>query len=150
MTTRRRSLPFLLALIVCALPVGAQSWDVVRGLQPGNRVKVQETGGQQHKGVMAAVSPEAISLTVGNTQVSIDRTRVKRVQVHRGSRRARNIAIGAGIGVALGVLVDQTIGTYLRNEVSSEGRPLMYVIPIGLFGGIGAAMSPYATIYRVK
>ena len=26
----------------------------------------------------------------------------------------------------------------------------MYVIPIGLFGGIGAAMSPYRTIYHVE
>jgi len=34
--------------------------------------------------------------------------------------------------------------------VSDSGRPLMYVIPIGLFGGIGAAMSPYRTIYQVK
>jgi hypothetical protein len=150
MPTAVRSLAFLLAAFVCALPIQAQSWDVVRGLQSGDRVKVRETGGKEHKGTVSAVTPEAISVATGKTQVSLDRTRVKRVQIHSAARRARNIAIGAGIGVALGVTVDQTLGAYLRNEVGDSGRPLMYVVPIGLFAGIGAAMSPYRTIYQVK
>ena len=150
MNSSVRSFPFLLAVIVCALPIQAQSWDTVRRLQPGERVKVQEIGGKEHKATVLAVTPEAISLATGKTQVSLDRSRVKRVQIHSGTRRARNIAIGAGIGLVLGIVVDQTIGAYLRNEVTDSGRPLMYVIPIGLFGGIGAAMSPYRTIYRVK
>jgi hypothetical protein len=150
MTRSVRTLPFLLGVIVCALPIQAQSWDTVRGVQPGERVKVREIGGNERKGTVVAVTPEAIALATGKTQVSLDRARVKRVQIHSGTRRARNIAIGAGIGLALGVVVDQTLGQYLRNEVGDSGRPLMYVIPIGLFGGIGAAMSPYRTIYRVK
>src|SRR5436305_14368844 len=150
MNSSVRSFPFLLGVIVCALPVQAQSWDTVRGLQPGERVKVQEIGGEERKRTVTAVTPEAISLATGKTQVSLDRSRVKRVQIHSGTRRARNIAIGAGIGVVLGVVVDQTLGTYLRNEVGDSGRPLMYVIPIGLGGALGAVMSPYRTIYQVK
>jgi hypothetical protein len=150
MTRYVRSLPFLLGFIVCALPIHAQSWEVVRVLQPGDRVKVQESAGNTHKGAVTAVTAEAISLATGKTQVSVDRVRVKRVQIHSGTRRLRNIAIGAAIGVGLGIVVDQTIGKYLRNEVSDSGRPLMYVVPIGLAGGIGAAMSPYRTIYQVK
>src|SRR4051794_3143792 len=112
MTKPVRTLPFLLALIVCALPVRAQSWDVVRGLHSGDRVKVQEKGGKEHKGTVTAVTPEGISLATGKTQVTLELARVKRVQIHSEGRRARNIAIGAGIGVAMGVLVDQTIGAY--------------------------------------
>jgi len=150
MNSSVRTVPFLLGLIVCALPIQAQSWDVVRGLKSGDRVKVRDLGGKESKGTVTAVTPEAISLSTGKTQVSLDRTRVKRVQIHTETRRARNIAIGVGIGAVVGVVVDQTLGAYMRNEVGDEGRPLMYVVPIGLFGGIGAAMSPYRTIYQVK
>jgi hypothetical protein len=150
MTKPVRTLPLLLALIVCVLPVRAQSWDVVRGLHSGDRVKVRDKDGKEHKGTVTAVTPEGISVATGKTEVALELARVKRVQIHGGARRARNIAIGAGIGVVMGIVVDQTIGAYLRNEVSDSGRPLMYVIPIGLFGGIGAAMSPYRTIYQVK
>src|ERR1041384_7390572 len=107
MITLLRSSVLLLTLLVAGLPVRAQSWDVVRGLKPGDRVKLLETGGKEHKGDVTTVTPEAISLQTGKTQVSVDRTRVKRVQLYSGSRRARNVAIGAGIGVAIGVIVDQ-------------------------------------------
>ena len=123
---------------------------MVRGLRAGDRVKVEEKGGAQHKGAVTAVTPDSISLTTGKTQVSVDQARVKRIQVHSGSRRARNVAIGAGVGVALGVTIDQTLGAYLRNETGDQGRPFMYLVPIAVGGAIGAAMSPYRTIYRVK
>ena len=145
-----RSLSVLLALLVCTFPLRAQSWDLVRGLKTGDRVRVEESGGAQHKGAVTAVTPDGLSLTTGGAQVSIERSRVKRVQLHSGSRRARNIAIGAAVGVAIGVVVDQTIGRYLRNESGDEGRPVMYLAPIGIFAGIGAVLSPYRTIYRLK
>jgi hypothetical protein len=150
MTLRVRNLALSLAVILSAFPMTAQSWDAVSGLQKGDRIKVLERDGTEHKGVVTAVTPDALSLTAGTTQVSVDRPRVKRVQLHSASRRIRNIAIGAGIGVAVGVLVDQTVGAYLRNESSSTGRPWSYIVPIGLFGGMGAALSPYRTIYKVK
>src|SRR5438045_939983 len=88
MTSSVRSFAFLFGVIVCALPIQAQSWDVVRGLQPGERVKVREIGGKERKGTVVAVTPEAISLTTGKTPVSLDRSRVKRVQIHSATRRA--------------------------------------------------------------
>jgi hypothetical protein len=139
-----------LALMVCALPLMAQSWDSVRALGAGARVKVREIGGIEHKGNVTAVTPEAISVATGSATLAIERTKVARVQVHGKSRRPRNIAIGAGIGVAVALTVDQTLGTYLRNEGAGggSGRAITYLAPIGLFGAIAAAMSPYKTIYR--
>src|SRR4051794_14647373 len=148
MTDSVRSLSILLTLMVCAVPIEAQSWDVVRGLQAGDQVRVRETAGPEHSGKVTAVTPEAISLTTGKSQLTVERTRVKRVEIHTASRRVRNLAIGAGVGVAIGLTVDQTLGAYLRNETGDDKRALMYLAPIGLFGGIGAAMSPYRTIYR--
>lgn len=150
MTLPVRSLALPIAVLFAALPIAGQSWDAVRGLQKGDRVKVLERNGTEHKGTVTSVTPEAVSLATGTTEVSVGRPRVKRVQLHSASRRVRNIAIGAGIGLALGVVVDQTVGAYLRNESSSTGRPWSYIVPIGLFSGLGAALSPYRTIYNVK
>ena len=136
----------ILALTLCLPLLGADSWEVVKGLRPGDKVKVEDASGKEHKGSVSAVSDEAISLGT----VSVERAKVKRVQLHSSSRRARNIAIGAGIGVAIGVTVDQTLGVRLRNEGNSTGRAAMYLVPIGLFGGLGAAISPYRTVYHVK
>jgi hypothetical protein len=136
--------------LCCGLPLQAQSWDALRSLNPGDRVKVLETGGQEHSGVFARFSPNAISLTAGHNEVSVERSRVRRVQLRSGARRARRVLIGAAIGVAVGLTVDQTLGAYLRNE-SGEGtgsRAITYIAPIALFGGIAGAFPAYRTIYR--
>jgi len=38
----------VLALMICGLPLHAQSWDAVRGLKPGDRVNVLDNSGQMH------------------------------------------------------------------------------------------------------
>lgn len=137
-------------LLLCALAVAlhAQSWDVVQALRPGDRVKVRDRDGGERKGAVAAVTADAISLRSGKSEISVARASVRRVQAKSGARRARNIAIGAGVGLAIGLVTDNTLGAYLRNESSADRRPLFYALPIALFGGIGAAFAPYKTIYR--
>jgi hypothetical protein len=137
-----------LALIACVLPVFAQSWEPVRALGPGARVKVREVGGIEHKGNITAVTSDAITIATGAASLSIERTKVGRVQVHGKNRRARNIAIGAAVGVGVAVAMDQTFGRYLRNEGADNHRAITYAAPIGVFTAIGAALSPYKTIYR--
>jgi hypothetical protein len=112
-------------------------------------VKVREIQGAEHKGNVASVTPDAISLSTPSGNVSVERAKVARIQVHRANHRARNIAIGAAVGLAVGLVIDQTLGVRLRNEGSNSGRAITYIAPIGIFGAIGAAMSPYKTVYRV-
>ena len=91
-----------------------------------------------------------MSISADNGEAMVERTRVKRVKLRSGSRRVRNTIIGAGIGFAVGLTIDQTLGTYFRNE-SSEGtgaRVLTYLAPAGIFAVIGAAFPAYRTIYR--
>jgi hypothetical protein len=130
-------------------PLCAQPWDALRDVQ-GKRVKVLDTAGVEHKGVCAAVTADAITVQSGNAQVSIEKTKVKRIQAASGTRRVRNLVIGAAAGVAVGLVTDQTLGQYLRNETgeSAGARAVTYVAPIALFGGIGAALSGYHTVYR--
>jgi hypothetical protein len=144
---RTRLLLFLL-LFVGSLPLYAQSWEDLRGLKTGDRIRVRDTAGREHKGKFAAVSAEAISLQTEEGSTMIERPRVERVRVSSGSRRIRNTVIGAAVGVAVGVAVDQTLGTRLRNEGNGSGRAATYLAPIGIFGGLGAARSAWRTAYR--
>lgn len=139
------------AWLLFGLSLSAQSWDGLRGLKPGVRVNVLDAAGQEHKGTFTAVSDDAISLETGQGQVSIERLRVRRIQVRSNSRRTRNIFLGVAIGVAVGVTVDQTVGAYLRNESGESGgaRAVSYVAPIALFGGLGA-IPAYRTVYRAR
>ncbi len=142
----------LLALLFCPALLSAESWEDLRGLKPGDTVKVQDTSGKEQKGIFRAVSTDAISIAAGKSELSIQKSRVRRIQVKSGARRARNVAIGMGIGFAVGLIADQTLGVYLRNELSESGaaRALTYIAPIGLFGAVAGAVPGYRTVYRVR
>ena len=142
----------LLLFLVPLLQLAAQSWDGLKQLRPGDKIRVLEIAGAEHKGVFSAVSAQAITLRTDSGELSVERSRVRRIQVRSSTRRIRNLAIGAGIGVAVGVTVDQTLGAYLRNEAgeSSGTRAVTYIAPIGLFGGIAAAFPAYRAVYRTR
>jgi hypothetical protein len=142
----------LLTLFAFTLPLAGQSWDELRSLKVGEEIKVQDTKGQESKGAFRSVSADAIALTTGKSEASIERSRVRRVQVRSGSRRARNAAIGAAVGVAIGVAVDQTLGAFFRNEggQNEATRALTYIAPIGLLGGLGGAFPAYRTVYKAR
>ncbi len=143
---------FLGLVVWAGLPVGAQSWSALDGLATGDRIKVRDVSGQKYDGVLASVTPEAIRLNAPGGEVSIERVRVKRVQVRSASRRVVNTLIGAGVGLALGVVADQTLGAYFRNETgeSSGQQAITYLAPIGLCTGIAAAFPAYRTVYRIR
>jgi hypothetical protein len=139
-------------LACCALSLQAQPWDALRGFGPGEKIKVVDTGHREYTGGFTSVSERGISVATGKGVVEIERGRVHRVQVRASSRRVRNILIGVGIGLAVGVAVDQSAGRYFRNETGENGaaRAASYAAPIALFAGVGAAMSTYRTIYRAR
>ncbi len=141
---------FLVLLFVTVLQLGAQSWDSMSQLRPGDQIRVLEVAGTEYKGKFSAVTGEAIILRTAKNEVSVERSRVRRVQIRSGGRRVRNLLIGAAIGVAVGVVIDQTLGQYLRNESGENGgaRAVTYVAPIGVLGGIAAARPAYRTIFQ--
>jgi hypothetical protein len=147
-----RTFRVVLWLTFFGLSLQAESWDVLRGLGAGDKIKVVDANHQELKGAFTAFSDRGLSLETAKGVVEIERARVSRVQGRAGSRRVRNILIGAGIGLAVGIAVDQTVGTFFRNEQGNNGgaRALTYIAPIALFGGIGATLSSYRTIYRAR
>ena len=140
----------LLVLLACGFSLQAQPWDALRGLKPGDKIKVTDSSHGEYQGAFRALSEQAVSLETRKGVVEVERTRVRRVWVRAGSHRVRNILIGAGIGLAVGVAVDQSAGRYFRNESgeNSGARALTYIAPVALFAGIGAALPAYRTIYR--
>ena len=142
----------LILLLVPVLQLAAQSWEALSPLRPGDKIRVLEIAGAEHKGAFSSFTPQAITLRTGSGEVSVERSRVRRIQVRSANRRIRNLAIGAAIGVAIGVTVDQTVGAYIRNEsAESDGtRAVTYIAPIALFGGIAAAFPGYRTVYRSR
>lgn len=141
-----------LVAMIAALAAYAQSWETLRGLKPGDSVKVEETSGQEHSGALRTVSADAISLASAKGEVAIEKAKVRTVKLRASSRRMRNLLIGAAIGVAVGITVDSTLGTYFRNETGESGgaRAATYIAPIAIFGGIGAALPGYKTLYKAR
>ena len=144
----RAKLAALLVFLASPHASTAQAWEAIQSLQPGSEIRIQDRDGRQHKGALISASGEMVSIRQGSSETAIERARVRRVQVRSNSRRARNILIGAGIGLAIGLVVDQTLGAYLRNETNEDNRALSFVAPIGLFGVIGALLPAYRTVYR--
>jgi hypothetical protein len=135
-------------LLAVAVPLRGQSWDRLQSLEAGNRIRVVDTAGQRYSGNWTAVTADAISFMAGSRAISLERPRVRRVEVRSTPRRLRRVLIWTGIGAAIGIVVDQTLGARLRNEGNDSSRPAMYLGPIGLFGGIAAAFPAYRTVYR--
>lgn len=130
-------------------PAAAQSWDALRDVR-GQHVKVVNASGEAQKGICDSVTADGITVQAGGSRVTIERNKVRRVQVRSGARRVRNLVIGAAIGLAVGITVDQTVGAYLRNETGDSGRGITYAAPIVALGGIGAALPGYRTVYRMR
>jgi hypothetical protein len=142
----------LIAWLAFGIPLCAQSWDTLRGLKQGERVKVLDNAGQEHTGAFRAVSADAVSLEAGAGEVAIEKAKVRRIQVRARRRRVRNLIIGAAIGVAVGVTVDSTLGAYFRNESgeTAGARAITYIAPIAILAGLAAALPAYATVYRSR
>jgi hypothetical protein len=141
----------LLLLMLAGLRLcGQPSWDALRELKAGDRVRILEISGTEHKGAFSSVSNDAITVRTNKGEVAIDRARTRRVQIASNTRRVRNAVIGAAIGVAVGITVDQTLGTYFRNESGQTGaaRAVTYVAPIAVLGGIGAALPSWRTLFK--
>jgi hypothetical protein len=148
----RGSIILVLVWLLGGLSLNAQSWETLSELKPGDRIKVVDAAGETHAGSFASVSASAITLTTSTGELAVERARVRRVQVRSGSRRLRNALIGAAVGVAFGAAVDQSLGAYLRNEAGEQSgaRAVSYAAPIAIFGGIGAAIPSYRTVYRAR
>ena len=144
-----------LAVLACsaAAAYGAEnSWDRLRELRTGEPVSVVRQDFKRVDGTFSALADDAITLESDGRQVGIARDDVYRVTSRARSKRLRNALIGAGIGAGLGLVLDRTVGEYLRNEtgLSSGTQALLWITPIAAGAGLGATQASYPTLYRAE
>ena len=150
-----RAMKNLVALLVSltltvAAPAKAASskpWEDLSHLKQSAPIQVF-TKDHADKGEYVSCSTETLTIRTSVGEKRFPRAEVERVVSRTQGKRVRNILIGAGVGAAIGLATDQTLGTLLRNEGHLDNRGLMWALPIALGAGIGAAFPSYPVIYR--
>src|SRR5258708_15849165 len=133
--------------VVLAAPA-SKTWESLGQLKAGVPIEVV-TRDHAEKGEFVSSSTESLTIHTRHGEQRFSRPEVVRIVSRRESRRTRNALIGVGVGAAIGLITDQTLGTYLRNESNpASARPLIWILPIAAYGGIGAAFPSHPVIYR--
>jgi hypothetical protein len=144
-----RSLLIALATVGLVLAAPASKpWGSLGQLNSGAPIEVV-TSDRAEKGEFVSSSTESLTIQTRRGERKFLRPEVVRVVSRTQSRRVRNVLIGVGVGAAIGLVTDQTLGAYLRNESNPDNaRALIWILPIALCGATGAAFSSYPVIYR--
>lgn len=140
-------LSFAVAAGVCA---ERGSWDEVGNLAKGQAIKVTTKDDKTRKVYFAGLTDASLRIFWGTSETSIGKEDVIKVEAKSEKRRMRRVLIAAGAGLAIGIVIDQTLGTRARNETGEEAgtRAATIALPAVLLGGIAAIMPGYRTVYR--
>jgi hypothetical protein len=146
----------LLTIVMVALtpaPSSAQShpdsWENLRQLQPGHKIKIVDMSLKSWDGKLVSVSEEAITIRGLRQQqeTTVERAKVFRVTDLERSRRGRNALIGFAAGIATGAV-------WATRQKEDVGTLLPVLFVGGVFGGpgaaVGAAIPSHPTIYRAQ
>src|SRR5258708_28366640 len=139
-----RSMLIALASVGMVLAAPAsKTWESLGQLKAGVPIEVV-TRDHAEKGEFVSSSTESLTIHTRHGEQRFSRPEVVRVVSRTESRRMRNALIGVGVGAAIGLITNQTLGAYLRNESNqASARPLIWILPIAAWGGI--AMSGSST-----
>ncbi len=133
--------------LMLAAPV-SRTWEDLGKLDSGALIEVV-TSDRAQQGEFISSSTESLTIRTNGGEQRFLRTEVMRVVSRRQSRRIRNALIGVGVGAAIGLVTDQTLGAYLRNESNpTSARALIWTLPMAAGAAIGAAFPSYPVIYR--
>src|SRR5258705_5584037 len=91
-------------LLLWPLPLAAQStaneWSALKAVATGSKLEVKHKNGKTIKGTLSAVSDTALSLSVKNTPVELQRDDV--FNVYQTFRKSATTATVIGLGVGAG------------------------------------------------
>jgi hypothetical protein len=137
-----------LALAGQAQTAKAKSWESLGQLNLGAPIEVIVEG-HSSRGEFVSCSTEKLTIRTRSGEMSFPRPEVIQVNSRAQTRRFRNALIGLGVGAAISLITDQTIGRFLRNEGNPDSaRPLIWSVPIAIGAAAGAAIPSYQTLYK--
>ena len=132
-------------------------WQNFRQLGTGQEIAVTTSNGRSVQGAFVNFGDHSITLHWKQKDITIPRTDVSRVRLHRTMRR-KYTWIGAALGGAAGGGVGAGIGENVANQSGGDFRNLKPAI-IGVSAGVGALVggvigsligNRYTTIYAVR
>lgn len=135
-------------LLLVLLSADLQDWKNLEVLKAGDRVGVVSTDMKKVEGLLRSVTENGIE--VDGTVVAKDKV----VRVYRpvGMSRTKRTLIGAGVGVAVGAVINGTFGRMFHNDGGNFGGindAGWYAVSVGAGAGIGALSgSGYVTQYQ--
>jgi hypothetical protein len=141
----------VLILFVTANALFSAGWEAVQRIPPDTRIEVRTRQPESVRGTLVSATDTAVVIRSKSAEQSIMRDDIRRVRVADPSRRIRNgalaIALGAGVGLAIGAAVCP--------HCASEGAGWKFTGPLTAVGaGAGAAGGflplPYRTVYSSK
>lgn len=151
------------SLILLAPIAGAQSWDNLSSLRPGDGIHVVDQKFRDYRGGFVSLSGDAITFDMAagkraakgaSRQVTLQRLDVLRIS-GSGSRRHRNTVLGLVVGAAAGAAI---LGGGVAANCCNPDYTKAYAIglPAAIGAGLGAAvgaglghrLSTSDTLYR--
>ena len=147
----------LVVLVISALTAAAQSplqdWNQVKALAPGTEIRVERSGGPSVRGQLQNATDESLVIAGGSAQQTLPRPQVARVSVrgkgHRGRNAVIGLAVGAGVGLAIGFAIRG--GANQLKVVSNgavEGGSTAVVAILGTVVGVAIPTGGWRAVYR--
>jgi hypothetical protein len=140
----RRSVVGVAGVVVALLGTGlggtARAQDlssfegVATRLKPGATIRVTCTDGRELAGKLTQLSPSTLSLLSKGTTTDVRAGEIRSIHRRQPKQWARDVGIGLAAGSGVGfVLAAMSDNGWL-------GGPTLYLVSMGLFGGIGAGL----------
>jgi hypothetical protein len=90
------------------------NWANLNQLVTGAEIRVTLDDGKTLRGFMQRVTPESLAINATTSQETLSRQDIRRVALKRPGHRGRNtligLAVGTGVGLAAGAVVDSKSG----------------------------------------
>jgi len=113
------------------------NWDILKGLAPGDQIKIAVKNGKSETGTLRGVTEDGIVLRLTAENRLFERHSISAVFTKHEGHRPRNALIGALVGAGAGLAIGAVSDAHDRNDwiLPNLGKTLLP--PMGAVVGVG-------------